>query len=129
MKRIITAYSSASTVSLKKSVRDAIRSIDGPSVMGHLVQLADAAGYEMDVDDLYEIDVVAKVGEDAIWMPSIDVTTRVLGNKLQFNVVCKFPELNSDESYHIQHWMEQWSKVADLVEALTRYKIDLLPHM
>ena len=129
MKRVITAYSSASTVSIKKSVRDAIQSIDGASVMGHLIELADAAGYEMDVDDLYEIGVVAKVGEDAIWMPNIDVIAKVLGTKLQFSVVCKFPELNSDESFHIQHWMEEWSKVADFVEALTRFKIDLRPHM
>lgn len=129
MKRIITAYSSASTLSVRKSVRDAIQSIDGQSVMGHIIKLADAAGYEMYVDDLYEIDVVAKVSEDFIWLPEINITSRVVGTSLQFNAVCKFPHLNSDESYHIQHWIQEWSKVADFVHALTRFKIDLKPHM
>lgn len=129
MKRIITAYSSASTVSVKKSVRDAIQSIDGESVMGHIIQLADAAGYEMYVDDLYEIDVLTKPSEDSIYLPDISIVSKVVGNSLGFNAVCKFPHLNSDESYHIQHWMQEWSKVADFIHALTRFKIDLRPHM
>lgn len=129
MKRIITAYSSASTVSVKKSVSDAIQSIDGQSVMGHLIQLADDAGYEMDVSDLMNIDVYATVTHDSIWLPTISVRTFSFKNKLTFNVKCKFPELSEDESYHIQHWIQEWSKVADFIHALTRFQIDLNPHM
>ena len=121
MKSIITA----STV----SVKDAIQSIDGESIMGHIIQLADAAGYEMYVDDLYKIGVLAKPSEDSIWLPEIDVKSMIVGNSLKFYATCRFPHLDSDESYHIKHWMLEWSKVADFVNELTRFKIDLRSYM
>ena len=90
-----------------------------------MIALASDAGYEMDVEDLMNVYSVPIASVDDIWLPEIDVRTLTYRNKLQFNVTCKFPTLDNSESYHIKHWMAEWGKVAELIDKLTRFKLDL----
>lgn len=125
MKRRITISTSQSTRYTMKSAEQIIRSIDGHAHLAEIISEAYHAGYDIDVSDLMNIDISPKVTDDSIWLPTIQVRTLTYNNKLSFNVKCNFPELNEDESYHIKHWISEWSKVAIFVDRLTRFEIDL----
>lgn len=96
-------------------------------VLGDLITMANNAGYNMTVDEAFNLTLTAK--DLNMNLPEVKVGTIKDGNgRYAFNAKLEFPTIvTEDEPYYdnVEYYVGNWVKVAKFITALLEREIDL----
>lgn len=131
MKRRIISGSNTTMAHVKPKVRELLNGLDIESIMAELISEAQNVGYDMyaeDIDDICDLDVIAKDTSDYDFLPKLTVRTIIFdGNKVAFDVDAAFPTITSSQmtfSDTLSHWVNKWIAVAKFIEHLDSFVVD-----
>lgn len=83
------------------------------------------AGYDMFVDENYNIQV--KAAKDKDILPEIEVFTQTEKGVSVFNAVVKFPDIDTRESNYTddtEYIVDKWARVAKFITKLREFEFD-----
>lgn len=96
-----------------------------PEAFSDLETVAESNGYTLDVDSNLNMTIIATA--DVEFMPTITVTTAIKNGTATFDTTMTFPPLDSTSMEYyddIQHWLNKWSKVGNLITSVIKFKYD-----
>lgn len=112
---------------MKRRILSASDKLDPEAILAELVRRASSCGYDMSVDENFNVTLESKDGDN---MPTIEVTTIKEDDEdtYNFDVTLKFPELTSeDSSYYddIEYYLTKWAKIGPLMTKFLEKSIHL----